>query len=90
MEETYAYTAVLHIAAEEFYPVNMGGINEFQLSAGASTGGSVKPEVEKLTPWPDTVAGRHPDDAGAGALPYGARGHPLPGRHDREIRRPRR
>ena len=34
-----------------------GGINEFQLSAGASTGGWVKPEVAKLTPWPDTVIG---------------------------------
>ena len=57
VEETYAYTAVLHTASEDTYPVNMGGINEFQLSAGASTGGAVKPEVEKLTPWPDTALG---------------------------------
>jgi dipeptidase len=35
----------------------MGGINEYQVSAGASTGGWVKEIVEQLTPWPETVIG---------------------------------
>jgi len=57
VEETYAYTAIWRIAAGEEIPMVMGGINEFQLSAGASTGGWVKAEVSQLTPWPDTVLG---------------------------------
>ena len=32
-----------------------GGINEFQLSAGSSSGGWVKSEVNALTPFPETV-----------------------------------
>ncbi|HHY88934.1 MAG TPA: C69 family dipeptidase [Chloroflexi bacterium] len=57
VEETYAYTAILRVAEGEEIPMAAGGINEFQLSAGASTGGWVKPEVARLTPWPDTVLG---------------------------------
>ena len=57
VEETYAYTAVLRIAPTDAYPMNAGGINEFQVSVGASTGGWVKDKVAELTPWPDTVIG---------------------------------
>lgn len=57
IEETYAYTAVLRIAPNDKYPMNAGGINEFQLTVGASTGGGIKEKVDKLTPWPDTVIG---------------------------------
>ncbi|MBI9044152.1 MAG: C69 family dipeptidase [Anaerolineaceae bacterium] len=57
VEETYAYTAVQRFTpGNDLYLVS-GGINEFQVSVGASTGGWVKPEVEALTPWPDTVVG---------------------------------
>ncbi len=57
VEETFAYTAIIRVAEGEEISMSAGGINEFQLSAGASTGGWVKPEVDELTPWPDTVLG---------------------------------
>jgi dipeptidase len=57
VEETYAYTGIIRMIDGEDIGMIAGGINEFQLSAGASTGGWVKPEVAKLTPWPDTVIG---------------------------------
>ena len=57
VEETYAYTAIMQMIDGEDIGMAAGGINEFQLSAGASTGGWVKPEVAALTPWPDTVIG---------------------------------
>jgi dipeptidase len=56
-EVTYAYTAIIRMVDGDDISMVAGGINEFQMSAGASTGGWVKPEVEKLTPWPDTVIG---------------------------------
>jgi dipeptidase len=56
-EETYAYTAIIRMVDGEDIGMAAGGINEFQLSAGASTGGWVKKEVADLTPWPDTVIG---------------------------------
>ncbi len=57
VDETYAYTAIIRVAEGDEISMAAGGINELQLSAGASTGGWVKPEVAKLTPWPDTVLG---------------------------------
>lgn len=57
VEETYAYTAIIRMVDGDDIGMVAGGINEFQMSAGASTGGWVKPEVAKLTPWPDTVIG---------------------------------
>ena len=57
VRETYAYTAIALVKDTEDIEMVMGGINEFQVSAGASTGGPVKPEVDKLTPWPETVIG---------------------------------
>lgn len=57
VEETYAYTAIIRMVDGEDIGMVAGGINEFQLSAGASTGGWVKPKVAELTPWPDTVIG---------------------------------
>jgi dipeptidase len=55
--ETYAYTAIIRMVDGEDIGMVAGGINEFQMSAGASTGGWVRPEVAQLTPWPDTVLG---------------------------------
>jgi len=55
--ETFAYTAVMRFVPGDSMGMVMGGINEFQVSAGASTGGWVKPKVEELTPWPETVIG---------------------------------
>jgi dipeptidase len=57
VEETYGYTAIARVIDGETLEMISGGINEFQVSAGASTGGWVKPEVAQLTPWPDTVLG---------------------------------
>ena len=57
VEETLAYTAVVTIGREGDMPLVLGGINEYQVSVGASTGGPVKPEVDKLTPWPETAIG---------------------------------
>ena len=57
VEETYAYTAIVRKIDTDDIEMVAGGINEFQLSAGASTGGWVKPEVAQLTPWPDTSIG---------------------------------
>ncbi|MBI9044151.1 MAG: C69 family dipeptidase [Anaerolineaceae bacterium] len=56
-EETFAYTAIVCYEQKGGIPMNMGGINEFQVSVGASTGGWVKPEVDKISPWPKTVVG---------------------------------
>ncbi len=57
VEETYAYTAAMRYVPGDSMGMVMGGINEHQVSAGASTGGWVKDEVEVLTPWPETVIG---------------------------------
>jgi len=57
VEETYAYTAIIRMVDGEDIGMVAGGINEFQMSAGASTGGWVRPEVAELTPWPETVIG---------------------------------
>jgi dipeptidase len=57
VEETYAYTAIIRMVDGDDIGMAAGGINEFQLSAGASTGGWVKPIVNELTPWPETVIG---------------------------------
>ena len=57
VEETYAYTATMRFVPGDSMGMALGGINEHQLSAGASTGGWVKEEVERLTPWPETVLG---------------------------------
>ena len=57
IEETYAYTATMRFVPGDSMGMALGGINEHQLSAGASTGGWVKEEVERLTPWPETVLG---------------------------------
>lgn len=54
---TYAYTAAIGIRNEWTYPQVLGGVNEHQLCAGASTGGMVRDEVEALTPWPYTALG---------------------------------
>jgi dipeptidase len=55
--ETYAYTAIIRMIDGEDIGMVAGGINEFQLSAGASSGGWVSKKVADLTPWPDTVIG---------------------------------
>jgi dipeptidase len=57
VEETLAYTAVVTVSNEEYMPLVLGGINEYQVSVGASTGGPVKTEVATLTPWPETAIG---------------------------------
>jgi len=57
VDETLAYTAIMRFVPGDAMGMVMGGINEHQLSAGASTGGWVKEEVERLTPWPETVIG---------------------------------
>lgn len=57
VEETYAYTAIMRVVPGEELGMVAGGINEFQVSAGASTGGWVKPKVHELTPFPETVLG---------------------------------
>ena len=55
---TYAYTATAAMRKDwNGYPQVLGGVNEYQVCAGASTGGTVKKEVEELTPWPKTVLG---------------------------------
>lgn len=59
VEETYAYTCTMRTKPGDEIHMISGGVNEFQLSAGASTGGWVKREVEALTPWPETVVGDH-------------------------------
>jgi dipeptidase len=55
--ETYAYTCTLRTKPGDELPMVSGGVNEFQVCAGASTGGWVKKEVEALTPWPETAIG---------------------------------
>jgi len=57
VEKTYAYTAMMRFVPGDGMGMVMGGINEHQVSAGASTGGWVKEIVERLTPWPETVIG---------------------------------
>jgi len=57
VEETFAYTAIMRFVPGDSMGMVMGGINEHQVSAGASTGGWVKDVVERLTPWPETVIG---------------------------------
>ena len=54
---TYAYTAIARVIGGADIEMVGGGINEFQVSAGASTGGQVSRRVSKLTPFPDTVIG---------------------------------
>ena len=56
---TYAYTAIVRATEEDGLHLVLGGINEHQVSAGASSGGWTKPEVNKLTPWLETVIGDH-------------------------------
>jgi len=55
--ETYAYTAAMRFVPGDEMGMVMGGINEHQVSAGASSGGWVTDVVERLTPWPETVIG---------------------------------
>ena len=57
VRETYAYTAAMRFVPGDEMGMVMGGINEHQVSAGASSGGWVKDVVERLTPWPETVIG---------------------------------
>lgn len=57
VRETYAYTAAMRFVPGAEMGMVMGGINEHQVSAGASSGGWVKDVVERLTPWPETVIG---------------------------------
>ncbi len=54
---TYAYTASVAVRKDWNYPQVLGGVNENQVCAGASTGGTVKREVEELSPWPETALG---------------------------------
>jgi dipeptidase len=54
---TYAYSAIVANRAAWGIPMALGGINEFQVSAGASTGALVNDKVEKISPWPETVVG---------------------------------
>jgi len=54
---TYAFTASAELRPDWDYPLVLGGINEHQLCAGASTGGMVRDEVEALTPWPHDALG---------------------------------
>lgn len=55
--ETYAYTAIARVVDGADIEMVSGGINEFQVSAGASSGGQVSPKVSTLTPFPATVIG---------------------------------
>ncbi len=54
---TYGYTAIARVAEGADIEMVAGGINEFQVSAGASSGGQVSPKVSALTPFPKTVIG---------------------------------
>ena len=54
---TYAYTAVVANRKTWEMPMVLGGINQYQVSAGASTGALVNDKVEKISPWPETVVG---------------------------------
>ncbi len=54
---TYAYTAIARVVDGAEIEMVGGGINEFQVSAGASSGGQVSPKVSALTPYPATVIG---------------------------------
>lgn len=55
--ETYAFTAITRMVDGDDIGMVAGGINEFQLSAGASTGGWLKKEVEDVSPIPEKVVG---------------------------------
>ena len=55
--ETYAFTAITRMVDGDDIGMVAGGINEFQLSAGASTGGWLKKEVEEASPIPEKVVG---------------------------------
>jgi dipeptidase len=54
---TYAYTAIVRVLDEAKMELVAGGVNEFQVSAGASTGGQVSPTVAELSPIPETAVG---------------------------------
>ena len=57
VEETYAFTAITRMIDGDDIGMVAGGVNEFQLSAGASTGGWLKKEVEDICPIPESVVG---------------------------------
>ncbi len=57
VDETYAFLAITRFIDGDDIGMVAGGINEYQLSAGASTGGWLKSEVEALSPIPETVTG---------------------------------
>jgi dipeptidase len=54
---TYAYSAIARVVNGADIEMVAGGINEFQVSAGASSGGQVSLKVSALTPFPATVIG---------------------------------
>lgn len=57
VNETYAFTAITLMVDGDDLGEVAGGVNEFQLSAGASTGAIINEKVEKLCPEPETVTG---------------------------------
>lgn len=57
VEETFAFVAITRYVDGDDIGMVAGGVNEFQLSAGASTGGWLKKEVEDISPMPETVIG---------------------------------
>ncbi len=57
VEETYAFTAITRMIDGDDIGMVAGGVNEWQLSVGASTGGWLKKEVEDVSPIPERVVG---------------------------------
>ncbi|TFH15288.1 hypothetical protein E4H04_08625, partial [Candidatus Bathyarchaeota archaeon] len=56
-KETYAYLGVMLVADDVDIHEAEGGVNEHQLSAGASTGGWLNPKAQKLCPVMPTSIG---------------------------------
>lgn len=57
VEETYAYLGVMMVAENVDIHEAEGGINEYQMTAGASTGGWLNPKAQKLCPIMSTSVG---------------------------------
>lgn len=57
VRETYGYLSVMAVDDGEPMFTAMGGINEFQVSAGASTGGYINKSDEKVCPKIPTCLG---------------------------------
>ena len=57
VEETYAYLGIMLVSENVDLHEAEGGVNEFQLAAGTSTGGWLNPRAQKLCPEMPTSVG---------------------------------